>query len=279
MPQVLKFYPATITTTLVANGAATYQIEQWGERCCEHHRHIRHLHRYGYQRGRVHNTASATVVVYQLPVLNISGDTQLCSGETTTLTANDTATYLWNNGTTDATLTTGAVGTYTVIGTDENGCYSTASIDVAVNYPSSTEISVTESGSYEWHDSTYTESGDYTWTGQTVHGCDSVVTLHLTITPSDTTGIITYDDGTFTVYPNPTNGIVNVRLDGNGTTWNAAEIQVFDVFGRLLRTVETCHGASLQTTQIDLSSYAPGVYLIQLAGDGRVIGVRKVVRK
>jgi len=54
---------------------------------------------------------------------------------------------------------------------------------------------------------------------------------------------------------------------------------VYDVYGRLLHTVETCHGASLQTTQIDLSSYAPGVYLIQIVGDGRVIGMRKVVKQ
>ncbi|MBR0078471.1 MAG: T9SS type A sorting domain-containing protein, partial [Bacteroidales bacterium] len=34
-----------------------------------------------------------------------------------------------------------------------------------------------------------------------------------------------------------------------------------------------------ETTQIDLSSYTPGVYLIKLVGDGRVIGVRKVVKE
>ncbi|MBQ9509760.1 MAG: T9SS type A sorting domain-containing protein [Bacteroidales bacterium] len=36
---------------------------------------------------------------------------------------------------------------------------------------------------------------------------------------------------------------------------------------------------SLQTTQIDLSSYTPGVYLMKLVGDGRVIGVKKVVKE
>ncbi|MBR0055066.1 MAG: T9SS type A sorting domain-containing protein [Bacteroidales bacterium] len=312
------------TTTLVANGAATYQ---WNNGVSGAVNTIGTFGIYtvtGISAEGCSSTASATVVVYQLPVLNISGDTQLCSGETTTLTANGAATYLWNNGTTDAALTTGAAGTYTVIGTDEHGCYSTASIDVAVNYPSSTEVTVvecdsyewqgitrTESGdytwtgqtaagcdsiitlhltinesvtteisetannSYEWHGTTYTESGDYTWTGQTANGCDSTVTLHLTIT----TGVNEWSDGHFTVYPNPTTGMVNVRLDENGATWNVAEIQMFDVYGRLLNTVETCHGASLQTTQIDLSSYAPGIYLIKLVGDGRVIGVRKVVKR
>ena len=109
----------------------------------------------------------------------------------------------------------------------------------------------------------------------TSHGCDSVVTLHLTIT----TGVNEWGNSHFTLYPNPTTGMVNVQFIMNNEQWENAEIQVFDVYGRLLRTVETCHGASLQTTQIDLSQYTPGVYLIQLIGDGRIIGVRKVVKR
>ena len=262
------------TTTLVANGAATYQ---WSNGVSGAVNTIGTFGIYtvtGISAEGCSNTASATVVVYQLPVLNISGDTELCSGETTTLTANGAATYLWNNGTTDAALTTSAAGTYTVIGTDEHGCYSTASIDVAVNYPSSTEVTVVECDSYEWQGITRTESGDYTWTGQTAAGCDSVVTLHLTITPSDTTGIITYNDGIFAVYPNPTSGIVTLQLTPE-TCNRKPEIQMFDIYGQRLHVMPV-RG---ERTQIDMTSYAPGVYLIKLVGDGRVIGVRKVVKQ
>ncbi|MBQ4434057.1 MAG: T9SS type A sorting domain-containing protein, partial [Bacteroidales bacterium] len=94
-----------------------------------------------------------------------------------------------------------------------------------------------------------------------------------------TTGVNEWGDGHFTVYPNPTTGMVNVQFIMNNVQLKDVDIQIFDVYGRLLNTVETCHGASLQTTQIDLSSYAPGVYLIHMVGDGRVIGVRKVVKR
>ena len=307
------------TTTLVANGAATYQ---WSNGVSGAVNTIGTFGIYtvtGISAEGCSNTASATVVVYQLPVLNISGDTELCSGETTTLTANGAATYLWNNGTTDAALTTGVAGTYTVIGTDEHGCYSTASIDVAVNYPSSTEVTVaecdsyewqgitrTESGdytwtgqtaagcdsiitlhltinesvtteisetannSYEWHGTTHTESGDYTWTGQTAAGCDSTVTLHLTIT----TGVNEWGDGHFTVYPNPTTGIVTLQLTPETCPLNP-EIQIFDIYGKRLQVMSVTD----ERTTIDLSQCAPGVYLIQLVADGRVIGVQKVVKQ
>ena len=171
-------------TTLTANGAATYQ---WSNGTNGANNTVDVFGNYtvtGTSAAGCSNTATTTVIVYSLPVINISGDTEICQGSSTTLTANGAETYLWNNGTTDASLTASNAGTYTVIGTDEHGCYSTESVDVVVNYPANVEINVTECDLYTWHGESYTESGDYTWTGQTIHGCDSVVTLHLTINES-----------------------------------------------------------------------------------------------
>ncbi|MBR0055637.1 MAG: T9SS type A sorting domain-containing protein [Bacteroidales bacterium] len=109
----------------------------------------------------------------------------------------------------------------------------------------------------------------------TSHGCDSTVTLHLTIT----TSVNEWGNGRFTLYPNPTTGMVNVQFTMNNEQWENVEIQVLDVYGRLLQTVETCHGASLQTTQIDLSQYTPGVYLVRVVNGGKVMAVRKVVKE
>ena len=44
-----------------------------------------------------------------------------------------------------------------------------------------TELSVTSYSSYSWMGHTYSFSGDYVYQGQTIHGCDSIITLHLTI--------------------------------------------------------------------------------------------------
>ena len=71
----------------------------------------------------------------------------------------------------------------------------------------------------------------------------------------------------------------NVQL-GNG------EIQVLDVYGRLLNVVGMSDGpisdarsASLQAVQIDLSGYATGLYLVRLVNGGKVMTVRKVVKE
>ena len=76
----------------------------------------------------------------------------------------------------------------------------------------------------------------------------------------------------------------------NNVQVETMEILVYDAFGRLLCTtdgVETQNFASLQTdthgssvqTKIDLSRFAPGVYLIKALADGNVVAVRKVVKQ
>ena len=233
------------------------------------------------------NTSEVTVLVSQLPVINITGETDICAGESTTLTANGGTTYLWSNGTTDATLTVSNAGTYQVIGYNEAGCNAMASATVNVWQPATSEFSVECPDScYIWNGESYCQSGDYTQTFQTVHGCDSVVTLHLTIT----VGIEDHNlAASMTVYPNPTTGVVNVQCSMNNVQVETMEILVYDAFGRLLCTtdgVETQNFASLQTdthgssvqTQIDLSRYAPGVYLIKAVADGNVVAVRKIVK-
>ena len=226
------------------------------------------------------NTASVTVLVSQLPVITIAGETDICAGESTTFTANGGETYLWSDGTTNNTLTVSTAGTYQVIGYNAAGCNTMASATVNVWQPAASEFSVECPDScYTWNGQDYCTSGEYTQTFQTVHGCDSVVTLHLTIT----VGIDDYNLGaSMTVYPNPTTSVVNVQCTMNNGQAGEVEFQLFDAFGRLLRKtdgVETQNFASLQTARIDLSHYAAGVYFVKAVADRNVVAVRKVVRR
>ena len=225
-------------------------------------------------------------MVSQLPVITITGETDICAGESTTLTANGGETYLWSNGTTDNTLTVSTGGIYQVIGYNAAGCSGMADATVSVWQPATSEFTVEcPEPCYEWNGESYCQSGDYTQTLQTIHGCDSVVTLHLTIT----VGIEDHDFAAFMkVYPNPTSNIVNVECEmGNGELDNVT-IQLYDVYGKLLDIVETqnfaslqagTHGTNVQTVQINLSRYANGVYFIKAMANGNVMGMRKVVKQ
>ena len=142
---------------------------------------------------------------------------------------------------------------------------------------------VTSDPCYTWNDQTYCASGDYIQTFPTLSGCDSVVTLHLTITTgiNDYTGHNRNIDNAMTVYPNPTNGIVNVQFTDHNSP--ITQIHVYDIYGKLLgvNVVGANDHSHIQqaTAQIDLSRYANGVYFIKAVGNGNVMGVRKVVRQ
>jgi PKD repeat protein len=83
------------------------------------------------------NSATATVVVNTLPVVgaasNIPGDS-ICAGQQITLNGSGANTYSWTGGVNNGTpFSPTATQTYTVTGTDANGCSSTALITVFVD--------------------------------------------------------------------------------------------------------------------------------------------------
>lgn len=186
-------------------------------------------------------------------------------------------------------------GTYTHDYTNECGCASVDTLYLIVNESVISEFSIVlEDSCYIWNNQTYCETGDYVQNLQTQDGCDSVVTLHLTIE----TGINDHNqNASLNVYPNPTSDIINVQLTMNNGHLNNVEIQVFDIYGKLLDIVEmrcttsiqqtaspdafnvaNAHGLSVRTIQIDLSRYANGVYFIKSVSDGNVLAVSKVVK-
>jgi hypothetical protein len=97
------------------------------------------------------------------------------------------------------------------------------------------------------------------------------VTLHLVIT----VGINNMDGFDFKVYPNPTGGVVNVQCTKDNGQVETMDIQVFDAYGRYLRTVPVIG----EITQVDLVNYAAGIYFVKAVVGGQVVAVRKVVKE
>jgi hypothetical protein len=136
------------------------------------------------------NTDQVVVNVNALPAVNAGADQAACSGSSVTLTGTGTATgYAWDNGVTNGVaFTPSATMTYTVTGTDGNGCTNTDQVTVTVGNPTSGTDVQTACDSYTWIDGvTYTASNNTaTFTLTNAAGCDSIVTLNLTITNSTT---------------------------------------------------------------------------------------------
>ena len=134
---------------------------------------------------------SFNITVYPLPVVDAGADQAVCAGTAVTLSGTGATTYAWNNGVIDnQSFIPNSAATYTVIGTDQNGCQQTDQLTVVVNQPTTSTLNITACDSYQLNGQTYTQSGTYTQQTSNINGCDSTITLNLTMNYSPNTPAI-----------------------------------------------------------------------------------------
>lgn len=79
---------------------------------------------------------NATVIVHDLPQVNAGADVDVCLNNPITLTASGAVTYAWVPSIINGTaFTPTSSGTYSVTGTDANGCVNTDALELTVNVP------------------------------------------------------------------------------------------------------------------------------------------------
>ena len=114
-------------------------------------------------------SASVSVNILENPIVTISGNSSICDGGVTTLTAEGGNSYLWSTGFPGASINVSEAGTYSVIAIGANGCTSSAEL-VVVQY-SVPEVSITGNTTVcEGSSTTITANGgvSYQWsTGET----------------------------------------------------------------------------------------------------------------
>ena len=134
----------------------------------------------------------------------------ICHGET----------YIWQGKTYSVS------GDYSLVLQDVNGCDSVVTLHLTV-LPA---VAVTEERAtichgetYTWNGTSYSVSGDYSLTLQDVHGCDSIVTLHLTVLPA-----VAVTEERATV------------CHGETYTWNGTSYSVSGDYSLVLQDVNGC---------------------------------------
>ena len=150
-------------------------------------------------------------------------------------------------------------GTYTQNLQTINGCDSVVTLTLTVNptYNITIDASINEGETYEENGFSESEAGTYVHTLQAENGCDSVITLNLTVNSSLNDVVANAIE--VSLYPNPARAYTMLKVEGlKGQT----PVYLFDIQGRKLK--EYVLNIGQETLRIDVSDLPKGVYTITI---------------
>ena len=193
----------------------------------------------------------------------------------------------------DPALSQIGVNTITYTYTDSNNCVDSLSqfVDVVsvvipeiTFFPTLNELISSPASSYQWYndgniiggetDSIYNPlisiDGEYTVVTTDTNGCISSSIFYYNISLDDVNLI---DIG---LYPNPTNGLLNIEILNNKDQWN---IELYNSLGVFVQSSYIITKESQNKKLLDISQLPDGVYLIKLILKDETIISRIILSK
>lgn len=184
-------------------------------------------------------------------------DQSICAGDNVTLNGSGGSNYQWDNNVVDGqAFAPGQSDSYVVNGTDTIGCQGSDTVVITVLENATSSLTQTALDSYTLNGQTYTESGTYTQTIPSVNGCDSVITLNLTL---NFTGLSEEESTLFVLYPNPASEQITIKTDAGMI---GKEYALYNQVGKLI----TKGKLTGENTSLSLQGLARGLYSIAIQG-------------
>jgi hypothetical protein len=231
-------------------------------------------------------------------VLSIAAETaSLCAGQSLNLLALGANTYTWNTGSNaqQIAVSPSVTTTYSLSGKDANGCIANTNQLItinalpvltitAVNNPicvgETATLNALGAVNYQWSSSNLLlkaplitvspqSTSIFTVTGTDNNGCSSKAVA--TVSVNLCTGIEeTAADHQIKLYPNPSNGIINLEIVNE----QEAIIVIYNAIGQII----TSQKAEL-LNQIDLSPYSNGLYTVVVSQNNKLIYKAKLIKE
>ncbi len=249
--------------------------------------------------------SSVSVIVYELPDVNLGGDQVLCGETQTTLDAgNPGDTYLWSTSeTTQSIIATGSGETmFWAEVTNQYGCkgYDTVYINFAEIPVVDLGVDTTICGSTTITLNAGNPGSDYLWsnleTTQTITvdttgfglgvqsysvevtnqvGCEGEGDIEIEFV--DCTDIDELKDIIVNLYPNPTAGIFNILVDADIN--EPVELKITDQSGKIVFQLSQVLLRKGNSLKVDLTGYSDGIYNVYILKDGASKSTRIILRK
>jgi len=230
--------------------------------------------------------AVSSVIVNTLPIISVNSGS-VCAGQSFTMVPSGAVTYTYSNGSSVATPT--ANTTYSVIGTDANGCENTSVSSVAVNALPNVLVMTTNTLLCVGETATLSVMGasTYTWstaenttdivvsptiqTTYTVHGTDANACVNSATIVQEVSlcaGLnqISSADNDLNVFPNPSSGNFNINV----TT--QSQVTILNLLGKVIYAEQLEVGIN----SINLNQFANGIYILKAESNGNTKTIRLI---
>jgi dienelactone hydrolase len=224
------------------------------------------------------NPVITTVTVNPLPIISVNSGT-ICNGESFVIIPTGALTYTYSSGTNSVMPL--ANNSYSVNGTDVNGCVSSisavsnitvialptivaATSNSLLCVSQTATLSATGATTYTWSTNentpdiaiTPTVQTTYTIVGADINGCTSSTTITQNIDLCTSVSQLSLANS-IKIYPNPFNGVFNIVLI------EQTEIKIINAIGQLVYQNSYDSG----THQINLSTFTSGLYILKASTD------------
>lgn len=171
--------------------------------------------------------------------------------------------FSWNGN------TYSTAGTYDIGLTSTNGCDSIATLDLTLIDTLTSSVFdtvLTTALPYIWNGNNYNASGTYTVTLNSAFGCDSIVTLFLTVT--NPVSISSVASASVKAYPNPSDNIISIDLVN--AIGNSNFITLYDMRGIVIleQPFQPNTNGYLHET-LDVNSLPAGMYMLRISSNGQ----------
>ena len=239
--------------------------------------------------GYIHSEGSS----FTLPALLLaptittsSGITTCCQGESLTLDAGaGYSTYTWSNGATNQTINVSSSGNYSLVVSNDNGCFANSNtIWITVN-PLPATPQITQNGNVlnssattgnQWYlngniiidgifqSYTFTQIGNYSLTVTDLNSCSaSSSDFNVITTEIKTSALADGLEDEIIIYPNPNNGFFSLKF--NYLDKDLA-FNIFNVFGEKIYSKNML---DIQSGKLDIA-LPSGIYFIKILKEGEM---------
>jgi hypothetical protein len=187
--------------------------------------------------------------------INGGNDITVCQGDQVTLSGSGGSNYNWSGGINNSTpFLPSTSQDYVLTALSSNGCSGTDTVSVTVNQNTSATLNETGLDSVNVNGIWYTQNGQYTQVIPNAAGCDSTITINVSLS---FTGVSELSDQSFSIFPNPATSIIQVKAD---TGLLGMSYSVYDNRGKVVLRGKL----SAENTSISLNNLSSGIYMISI---------------